>query len=221
MQSGGFKKFEIMDGIKYANVVYPADHWVFEPKQDAYFLFEHSAYDNTYTVKLNSSDCRGYRIIVCLSSTQDSVASVHPQHLFNRAYSSSERLGLFETCNKVMELLEKFALVVQLSLAGNNAQFLDASGAICVGTQYEPHLLHAHIICRGNPIHTYIADVPLRGPPLGKEFNMRGNQYDPGNETKIKWTESELHRFKTAFLQLYLSGQSWYVYSHRMFKFVY
>lgn len=95
-------------------------------------------------------------------------------------------------------------IVTQFEIAGNNSQSLE-NNVLKIGNDKEPGMLHAHIVCRGNPKVEYIPGVALGGPPAGNLFNMRGDGLDEGNTKKTKWNESELKTaisfIKNAFLK--------------------
>ena len=85
-------------------------------------------------------------------------------------------------------------------MAGNNSHY-HISGVTYVGTPKEPSMLHAHIICRGDPNYKYIGDVPQNvSPPLrsvipGELFDMRNG--------KIKWLGDESKQVASKLNDLY------------------
>jgi len=175
-----------MTSINYYSKIYPKDHWAvlqFNNK-DNNFICILKYEDMHFLVKLNPTDSRGYRTIISL--IHDDMNST-----FNREYNLEEITGLMHICALCAYAFKKLKFVVQIEVAGNNSQKLEENN-IVLGNENEPSMLHAHLICRGDPRHAYITDVPLKGPIIGEIFNMRGNSLEEGNNKKEKWNEGDM-----------------------------
>jgi broad specificity phosphatase PhoE len=165
----------------YNKFEYPKSHWIMEqktPKVDGFvgYTFMNGHH---YCIYLNQ-DARGYRTIVSLYDEDD----IH--NVLNRDYSLEERDGLLLVSSRVMAAYDQLGCVSQLQVAGNNSHSFDSSsGVIFAGSQKEPSMLHAHIICRGDPEYEYIDTVKLRGPIPGELFDMRHG--------KVKWENNEMN----------------------------
>lgn len=180
--------------IRYSEYRYPADHWAVNPEIDGTGI-AYVTYLNKYKyyIYLNPQDRRGYRIIVrYISNSGGDIQST-----LNRAYTSEENEGLFEVSALMMDVYHRMGLpVVQLALAGNNAQQYDAnSNTIIIGTEKEPGFLHLHMWARGDTNYEYISGVKLLGPELGTAFDMTNG--------KVKWENDLLKQcliiFKNTF----------------------
>ncbi|HBD7141545.1 TPA: Dot/Icm T4SS effector Ceg15 [Legionella pneumophila] len=143
-----------------------------------------------YSVILNPTDCRGYRIIIRYLNEGDSSLS----SAFNRPYTVSEQRGLNDVASLMTQVYEKLGLIVQFSQLGNNSQSFDKeTGVTLIGSEEEPSMLHLHMWGRGDPDMEYIAGVPLRGPEPGLMFDLIAkNKTHPINQHAIKWNEEEL-----------------------------
>ena len=171
----------------YFQGIYPDDHWALHrpTNDDENFIAEFKILGIQIVFKLNPTDARGYRSIVCL--VDDDMRST-----FNRDYTAKEKLALNIGLCLAANIFEQYGLAVQTEIAGNNSQELSDDGVLLMGSAKEPSVCHGHIICRGNPTHKYIANIPLRGPVAGKLMNMRGDGADEGNTTKVKWKPEEM-----------------------------
>lgn len=143
-----------------------------------------------YSVILNPTDCRGYRIIIRYLNEGDSSLS----SAFNRPYTVSEQRGLNDVASLMTQVYEKLGLIVQFSQLGNNSQSFDKeTGVTLVGSEEEPSMLHLHMWGRGDPDMEYIPGVPLKGPEPGLMFDLIAkNKTHPINQHAIKWNEEEL-----------------------------
>lgn len=155
-----------------------------------------------YSVILNPTDCRGYRIIIRYLNEGDSSLS----SAFNRPYTVSEQRGLNDVATLMTQIYEKLGLIVQFSQLGNNSHtFTEETGAILIGNEEEPSMLHLHMWGRGDPEMEYIPGVPLRGPIPGLMFDLIAkNKTHPINQYAVKWDEKEL-KASLAVFQLTLA----------------
>lgn len=142
-------------------------------------------------LKINPTDARGYRAIVGLVNENMSAT-------INRPYTIEEKYALNTGLDILATVYRSFSLSVETQIAGNNSQRVTDSGIVVLGNQREPSLLHGHIIGRGDPEKTFIADIPLRGPEPEITFNMRGNGHEAGNDSKVRWGAGELQAIASA-----------------------
>lgn len=139
-------------------------------------------------VKLNPTDCRCYRIVVQLvGETQEKTRAL----LNVPRYNETAELAVFKLVNRMRAFFQSVGLEPQAFSAGNNAHSTDATtGQLLVG-QKEPSMAHWHVLGRGDPESSYVADVPLRGPAFGQEFNLKGDGDGTTGFKKVPWSESE------------------------------
>ena len=180
------------NNIIYLSNVYPKNHWAnkYPCPSDNNFIAQLSIRDIPICIKLNPTDSRGYRGIAMLINEDMKTT-------FNRKYNIFEKLALNISLAIFAELYESFDLIAQTQIAGNNSQVLTC-GKIQFGTHEEPTILHGHVIARGNIEDKYIANVPLRGPPLGDIFNMRGTINKYGDLHKTSWFHGEINSVASA-----------------------
>lgn len=170
--------------LVYNQITYDKNHWSL--KVDEEYVIRYVTENNyNFVIMCNPTDCRGYRILVKYLDTN-----------FNRKYTNEERKALLNVTSNVCTILERFDLITQIEVAGNNSHYFK-DGITYVGTEKEPCMLHSHIICRGNPNHNYIGNVSLRGPEPGHLFNMR--------EGKIPWSPQDLVQITVTLDNIYES----------------
>jgi hypothetical protein len=172
-----------MPTVDYYDQVYPEDHWAlsFNPK------FVVGTW-NGFHLKINPSDSRGYRLIICLGAHEATLSTT-----FNRAYTLEERRRMWEFAVLVQTaLLDHGIPIVQMYEAGNNAQNGNVPGSDLthLGNAREPSMLHVHLVCRGVPGTCYFQDAPLTGPPAGDMFDLRGLGDEAEGQRKVPWSES-------------------------------
>src|SRR3990167_3846318 len=169
--------------VNYIHYDYPADHWAINPDKDGTSIV-YVSYRNTfkYLIQLNPTDRRGYRVIVRYvgQNNQDIRTTL------NRPYTSMEERGLLEVSTFMMQVYKRIGLpIVQIALAGNNAQSYDKDNRIIhIGTTNEPGFLHLHMWARGAVDEEYIPGVSLLGPELGETFDMSNG--------KVKWDKAQI-----------------------------
>lgn len=170
--------------IFHPTSVYPVGHWALHcwSEADPEFIAHIEARGHLFAVFANPTDCRGLRVIVALADLNDMRSTL------NRPYTVDEEEGLAVAASRVKWAFQTtFSVVAQLAILGNNAHHLDSAGALIAGSDSEPSVLHAHVVCRGDPAKIYAGDGPLLGPPLGTEFMFQGS--------KTPWTHSHLVSF--------------------------
>lgn len=178
----------------YSVIDYPKGHFSLSNGHGEKWFVMALRYKNgpCYLIKANPSDARGLRSIVVLITPD--AADMHTT--INRPYTLLEKQGLLYVASLVAHVCETcFGVVVQVEMAGNNAHDFKENKVI-LGKSSEPIMNHLHLICRGNPNHAYISELPdlkLGGPVPGEMFNMRGDakEGDPGNMSKVKWPSPE------------------------------
>ncbi len=176
----------------YYSTPYAPDHWALQthtlddPKMVALAYFKGSE----YAVYMNPTDQRGYRSIVMLINNADMKST------FNRDYTHKERIGLGILTELVADAYTQIVPISQTALMGNNSQEFDrATGAICLGTEIEPSLLHVHVMGRGNPSVAYVDGIPLDGPEPGIAFLFKSSNPDvPGNNKNVPWKEGDMEK---------------------------
>lgn len=175
---------------EYFNYEYPASHWAnhLPTNEDNDFIAALEINGVKIAFKVNPTDARGYRSIVALLPEDGKAMS----STFNRSYSTEEEVALSIGLTILALAYKKFGMAAQTSVAGNNAQSVTASGKVLYGNEKEPHLLHGHVIGRGNPPTCYISNVTLKGPKAGLEMNLRGDGSDEGNTSKEKWNPQDM-----------------------------
>lgn len=189
--------------IEFYDKEYDAGHWahyISTPK-DENFIAELLIYGVRIILKVNPTDARGYRTLAVLTDEKMSTT-------YNREYTIEEHLALSTAMTMLVLAYKEHGIVAQIYVAGNNSQSITANGKIQLGNDKEPSRLHGHVIGRGNPHLAYIADVPLRGPKAGLEFNMRGDGAEEGNNFKVPWMESKMEAVGAA-----LSHSIWRVWN--------
>lgn len=166
--------------LLFAPVDVPDNHWAVTPlfSTDDHFVY-HCVVNGRFTlqVKLNPTDSRAYRSIVFLMDPKN------PRATLNRKYTLEERMALHTVLALTASVYESLGLIAQVEVAGNNSHSFDTSTGVTTVGKLEPSFLHGHVLGRGNPQASYIANVPLRGPAPGELFNMR--------EGKTKWSADE------------------------------
>jgi hypothetical protein len=170
----------------FHKVPYPEQHWA--RRLDPKFVVGTS---HGFHVKLNPSDSRGYRLIVCLGDDEQILPET-----FNRPYTADERASMWLVAMLFQEMLLEYGIpIVQMIEAGNNAQSLVKFEAkpeeevVVLGNEKEPSMLHVHLICRGVPAQEYFPGAPLGGPPAGEIFDLRGAGDAALGQQKTPWTE--------------------------------
>lgn len=176
---------------QYIEFKYDKDHWSLDnTKEGTCLAFIKFKNKYNYAVKLNPTDRRGYRALITYVGTDN----IDIQTAFNRTYTAGEQLGLSDTTSFMIEIYKKLGLpIVQTAQAGNNSHSLTESGITQIGNEKEPSMLHTHIWGRGNPVHEFIAGIPLDGPKPGEMFDMMAKTPSVlGNQKKIKWEPKQL-----------------------------
>jgi hypothetical protein len=177
------------NNITYLSKLYPENHWAMQyPKpSDDNFVAQLSIKDISICLKLNPTDSRGYRGIATLINKD-------MRSTFNRKYNINEKLALNISLAIFAEVYESFGLIAQMGIAGNNSQKMTDDKKIQYGTEEVSSTLHGHVIARGKSGIQYISDVPLRGPPIGSLFNMRGEKeiIKNGKFHKAPWLNNEI-----------------------------
>jgi hypothetical protein len=189
-----------MDKLVYAPITYAENHWACQIPTEKIEDFIVVVTKNNYSflVKLNPTDSRGYRTIVqyightsfksYLCNKFKGLTQYSINETFNRPYTIEEKSALFAVTSEITQHYETLGLFPQIEYAGNNSHEFKNS-IMYVGKHTEPSMLHSHIICRGDPEHSYIDDVKLRGPIPGELFNMR--------DGKTKWEIDEMLKVST------------------------
>lgn len=175
---------------KYYTKSYKSTHWALHIPTIADKNFIATLKINRVRIglKLNQSDARGYRGIACLVAEDEAQLP----STFNRDYSIEEKLALTTALGIFASAYEKYGIIAQISIAGNNSQSVNPDGSVQIGNEKEPSLLHGHVIGRGNPEMAYIGNVTLKGPKAGFEMNLRGDGSDEGNVGKENWKDDEM-----------------------------
>lgn len=180
---------------KFIEYKYDESHWAVDNLSSGTCLaFVKFRNKYNYVMKLNPSDCRGYRSLMCFIG--DDTTDI--QHAFNREYTVAEQRGLSDVTIIMTEVYKKLGLaIVQTIQAGNNAHSLLPSGVVQIGSEAEPNLLHTHMWARGNPEQEYILGIPLRGPNPGNVFEMKAKNPNVPSlvpSDKIRWKPKELEQ---------------------------
>jgi hypothetical protein len=182
-----------MDMITYrSDLHYPDDHWAvvdcqvrtnpvdvshlpcgFEQwkasnKVDKYRVGILLYFDIPVIVKVNPTDNRGYRLIATVSDEKD------PRNTFNRRATEDEQGALGTALSFLRNMFDSMGMIGQSFVAGNNCHVVTEGGAVEVGTPKEPSMIHGHVLGRGRLGFEYLPSVPLKGPPMGEEFSLRG-----------------------------------------------
>jgi len=208
-ESGWFDVPDVLDAVsdgKHAGLsphhiffkgVYPSSHWC-NRREPEYELGQFAIGLQRFEVKLNPTDCRGYRALVSLVESNGLVGP----SVFNRYYTAREKVGLGIALALVADVYEQQGLVAQIQVAANKSHTLVEGNVtvapvmtpvLMLGSAAEPNKCHGHVIGRGIIGHPYIAGVPLRGPRPGLGFDMFGGVAgEPGNEKKVPWNPEEL-----------------------------
>lgn len=174
-----------MSDIVYHAKNYPKTHWAYTkptPDQDD-FVCIFMVKNNQFLVKINRTDARGYRTLVILIDD-------NMENTFNRVYTFQEMNGLLNVASIVSYAYSSLGLITQVEMAGNTTQKM-IDHKLSLGTNEEPSMLHAHVICRGDPDKNYIDNIPLLGPEPGIQFNMHGIGKEQGNNTRVKWRSAD------------------------------
>ena len=170
----------------------PSNHWALQPLSLADTSVVALAYyeRSTYAVYIHPNDKRGYRSIVRLIDNEAMSSTL------NRAYSTSERIGLALLMASVTEAYTRIVPIGQNIVAGNNAHKFDpTTGTLQLGTANEPISLHGHVIGRGNPEEHYIDGIALDGPVPGLIFDLRAQSlHEAGNDKKVSWKPDDINR---------------------------
>ena len=185
-QEGSYLK-----SIKFFKYEYPKEHWSIDYTKAGTSIAHVRVKDKyNYSIILNPTDCRGYRIIVrYLNDTHSDIASA-----LNRRYTVAEERGLNEVTAMMERVYERLGLIPQFSQLGNNSHSFDEkTREITIGNEEEPGMLHLHLWGRGDPNHEFIPGVPLRGPVPGLMFDLIAkSKTEPTNQFAIKWEPQEL-----------------------------
>nr|WP_238584481.1 hypothetical protein [Legionella gratiana] len=180
-----------INSIKFFKYQYPKEHWAIDyTKAGTSIAHVNVNAKYNYSIILNPTDCRGYRIIIrYLNDTQSDIASA-----LNRPYTVAEERGLNEVTAMMERVYEHMGLIPQFSQLGNNSQHFDEiTRETIIGNEEEPGMLHLHLWGRGDPKHEFIPGVPLRGPEPGLMFDLIAkSKSTPTNQFAIKWDPKEL-----------------------------
>lgn len=172
------------------NFILPINHWSLNKfnLEDVISLSEYKS--NTYAIYPNPTDQRCMRLIIRYINNENMKST------FNRYYTNEEETGLFLTTLFFKNLFQTMDLIPQILQCGNNSQYVDENGNICIGKKDEPSFLHNHLILRGIINKEYIPGIKLLGPIIGTNFDMMGKtKHQIGNEKKIPWKSDELKLF--------------------------
>lgn len=171
----------------YFKGTYPPSHWVWGMGGPDYLVGTH----NGVHLKLNPSDCRGLRLIVCLGDNPKDI-----EKTWNRPYSLEERSAVMNLALRVEDWLRGDLNIpeVQLAVLGNKAHKMGPNGEFQLGHEGEPLMLHVHLICRGVPNQEVLVEnvkVKLRGPDPGVAFDLEGLGGEETGQKKLKWLPEE------------------------------
>lgn len=157
-----------MSIFKYCHPdIYDNTHWhlSFNEKND-FFVCNLKYNDIYYTIKINSTNKRDFRIIVCLSGSSGTLNSIELKTTINREFTIEEKNGLFAIASYLTNLYEKLNLFPQISFAGNKAMKVSKDNFIIL-CEAEPLMLHLHILGRGITGKEYIKDIEYFAPEIG------------------------------------------------------
>jgi hypothetical protein len=132
-------------------------------------------------VKVNGTDCRRYRLIVCLVDKNDM------KKVINRPFTKSERAGLHEVIAMTEGEIEALGLMPQSAVFGTRSFNWSSDGKFTVGSAAEPVMLFGHVWGVGVPTKEYVPGIALRGPPPTTNLDLKRN--------KEKWMPDVKARF--------------------------
>lgn len=192
--------------MQHQNVTYyptsiTDDHWSIKWKDDFTIgLFSVEVQNEVCKVllKLNPTDCRGYRLIAQL-------AHEDMRGTLNRLWTEREMTAVFRIGALVSQFFFKVGIFPQIFFAGNNAMEMK-DNQLLIGRK-EPAMMHIHILGRGDPNKAYISNIKLNTPAVGEEFNLKGEGKEEEHLKKVPWTPEQRDSFKEAllsFLDLHL-----------------
>jgi hypothetical protein len=168
--------------VRYYSGTYPDDHWVFNENSTPYVV----GAAGRFTIKLNPTDSRGYRLIVALGIDRKSVGDG-----LNRQFWTDELDELAQIEAGVIAALSVMAPIVQTyGPTTNSAHRWDAkSRTLVLGSAKEPLQLCAHILMRGRPKWRPFGRrcAPLGGPRPGRTFRLdKGKRkWDPRDARQL------------------------------------
>jgi len=122
----------------------------------------------------------GYATVATLTHRSD------PTVVLNRVPSQRDYEAVMLAATQVAGAFLRLGMFPALELLGNNSHAMGHDRVMELGNTHEPFAPHVHIIGRGDPQRTYIADVPLRGLPPGQVMvpRQRHEEFASGEELK-------------------------------------
>lgn len=144
-------------------------------------------------VKINPSDCRGYRMIAQLYSSDDMKKTL------NREWTVTEMNAVLKMGAILSKFYFEIGLFPQIYFAGNNSMeainYIENT-TILLGKK-EPSMMHIHVLGRGITGNEYVKGVTYIGPKIGLEFNLKGDGLLQDGMKKMPWDDDARMVLKT------------------------
>ncbi|KAL6044075.1 hypothetical protein QOT17_023513 [Balamuthia mandrillaris] len=195
--------------VRYATqLTYPPSHWahgITVEARQADSLYRVGALwhrgEVPVVVALNPTDSRGYRLLCTVTDPEDVTRT------FNKAPTAEQMAALGAALAfMAVPVFQELGLVAQTMVLGNNSHSMEKEGGegeeeeevMVVGQPHEPHLIHGHVVGRGNPRWEVVKGLPLGGPPPGSLFPLKS----PHEGQKRGWTAEHAAAFRTRLQEL-------------------
>jgi len=159
---------------KYLNILPPADD-----RFIGMLRISDRCESRDVLVKLRSAE--GYATVAVLVNQDD------PKAGWNRIPSQRDYEAVALAATQVAACYLRLGILPSIELLGNNSHGIDReTEGLVLGTEETPFSLHMHIIGRGDPKHSYIGEVPLRGLPPGQVMVPRIRREEFANQDEIR-----------------------------------
>lgn len=152
---------------------YPKDHYALTslPSSSDRFIAVLRVFDVT-----QSGSASDFRDVLVLLRSGEGYATVAvlvdrecPSRALNRIPTQFDYEAVCLAATQVAAAFLRLGIFPALELLGNNSHGVDpTTNGLVLGNMDEPFSPHVHIIGRGDPSHSYIGEVPLRGLAPGK-----------------------------------------------------
>ena len=163
----------------------PKDHWARNamPATASKFIGVLGVRDDVGEVRevlvfLKSAE--GYATIATLANRSD------PTAVLNRVPSQRDYEAVMLAATQVAGAFLRLGIFPALELLGNNSHAMGDDKVMELGTTEESFAPHVHIIGRGDPQRSYIADAPLRGLPPGQVMVPRQRHEEFASKEELK-----------------------------------
>lgn len=136
-------------------------------------------------VKLRSAE--GYATVAVLVDQND------PKAGLNHIPSQRDYEAVALAATQVAACFLRLGILPSIELLGNNSHGVDPqTGGLMIGNDKAPFSLHMHILGRGDPKHSYIGHVPLRGLPPGEVMVPRIRREKFASQDEIRTVAAAL-----------------------------